>query len=205
MKAAGRPTLWPTLRLADQRGSQSHHFRSSEELDTTLQRCVWLCNRQFPQSAPGKVVLAGDKGLPQAEAWAVQEAAAVSSGTGKPARKELEKRQYEICGGCPIESVKQSDPPLLCDRPPLRAARQRRPHRFTPKLRWRSVSEAHGTPLRSPAGAFHFLQACPSRPCTRRRTDTVSSRSCSGRSGSTFRDATARWAFMQPANADRLI
>ena len=29
---------------------QSHHFRSGEELETTLQRYVWLYNHQFPQS-----------------------------------------------------------------------------------------------------------------------------------------------------------
>ena len=32
---------------------QSHHFRSSEELETTLHRCVWLYNQQLPQSALG--------------------------------------------------------------------------------------------------------------------------------------------------------
>ncbi len=30
---------------------QSHHFRSGENLETTLQRYVWLYNQQFPQSA----------------------------------------------------------------------------------------------------------------------------------------------------------
>ena len=31
----------------------SHHFRSGEELATTLHRYVWLYNRQLPQSALG--------------------------------------------------------------------------------------------------------------------------------------------------------
>ena len=30
---------------------QSHHFRSGEELETTLRRYVWLYNHQLPQSA----------------------------------------------------------------------------------------------------------------------------------------------------------
>jgi transposase InsO family protein len=29
---------------------QSHHFRSGEELETTLHRYVWLYNQQLPQS-----------------------------------------------------------------------------------------------------------------------------------------------------------
>jgi len=32
---------------------QSHHFRSGEELETTLHRYVWLYNQQLPQSALG--------------------------------------------------------------------------------------------------------------------------------------------------------
>jgi len=32
---------------------QSHHFRSGEELETTLHRYVLLCNQQLPQSALG--------------------------------------------------------------------------------------------------------------------------------------------------------
>jgi hypothetical protein len=32
---------------------QSHHFRSGEELGTTLHRYVWLYNHQLPQSALG--------------------------------------------------------------------------------------------------------------------------------------------------------
>jgi transposase InsO family protein len=32
---------------------QSHHFRSGEELETTLHRYVWLYNQQIPQSALG--------------------------------------------------------------------------------------------------------------------------------------------------------
>jgi transposase InsO family protein len=32
---------------------QSHHFRSSEEFETTLHRYVWLYNQQLPQSALG--------------------------------------------------------------------------------------------------------------------------------------------------------
>jgi transposase InsO family protein len=32
---------------------QSHHFRSGEELETTLHRYVWLYNHQLPQSAIG--------------------------------------------------------------------------------------------------------------------------------------------------------
>jgi hypothetical protein len=32
---------------------QSHHFRSGEELETTLQRYVLLYNQQLPQSALG--------------------------------------------------------------------------------------------------------------------------------------------------------
>ena len=32
---------------------QSHHFRSGEELETTLHRYVWLYNHQLPQSALG--------------------------------------------------------------------------------------------------------------------------------------------------------
>lgn len=30
---------------------QSHHFKSGEELETTLHRYVWLYNQQLPQSA----------------------------------------------------------------------------------------------------------------------------------------------------------
>ena len=37
---------------------QGHHFRSGEEPEATLHRPVWLCNRQFPQSAlPGRTPL----------------------------------------------------------------------------------------------------------------------------------------------------
>ena len=32
---------------------QSHHFRSGEELETTLRRYVWLYNHQLPHSALG--------------------------------------------------------------------------------------------------------------------------------------------------------
>jgi hypothetical protein len=32
---------------------QSHHFRSGEELEATLNRYVWLYNQQLPQSALG--------------------------------------------------------------------------------------------------------------------------------------------------------
>jgi hypothetical protein len=32
---------------------QSHHFRSGEDLETTLHRYVWLYNQQLPQSALG--------------------------------------------------------------------------------------------------------------------------------------------------------
>ena len=32
---------------------QSHHFRSGEELESTLHRYVWLYNQQLPQSALG--------------------------------------------------------------------------------------------------------------------------------------------------------
>jgi hypothetical protein len=32
---------------------RSHHFRSGEELETTLHRYVWLYNQQLPQSALG--------------------------------------------------------------------------------------------------------------------------------------------------------
>jgi transposase InsO family protein len=32
---------------------QSHHFRSGEDLATTLYRYVWLYNQQLPQSALG--------------------------------------------------------------------------------------------------------------------------------------------------------
>jgi len=32
---------------------QSHHFRSGEELETTLHRYVWLYNQQLPRSALG--------------------------------------------------------------------------------------------------------------------------------------------------------
>jgi len=32
---------------------QSHHFRSGEELETTLHRYVWLCNQQLAQSTLG--------------------------------------------------------------------------------------------------------------------------------------------------------
>jgi transposase InsO family protein len=33
---------------------KSHHFRSGEELETTLHRYVWLDNHQLPQSARGR-------------------------------------------------------------------------------------------------------------------------------------------------------
>src|SRR6056297_560283 len=32
---------------------QSHHFRSGEEPEATLNRYVWLCNQHLPQSALG--------------------------------------------------------------------------------------------------------------------------------------------------------
>ncbi|MBC6402889.1 MAG: hypothetical protein GDA39_03780 [Hyphomonadaceae bacterium] len=32
---------------------QSHHLQSGEEMEATLQRYVWLYNRQLPQLAPG--------------------------------------------------------------------------------------------------------------------------------------------------------
>jgi hypothetical protein len=32
---------------------QSHHFRSGEDLETTLHRYAWLYNEQIPQSALG--------------------------------------------------------------------------------------------------------------------------------------------------------
>ena len=32
---------------------QSHHFRSGEELEATLDRYIWLYNQQLPQSALG--------------------------------------------------------------------------------------------------------------------------------------------------------
>jgi transposase InsO family protein len=32
---------------------QSHHFRSGEEWETTLHRCVWIYNQLLPQSALG--------------------------------------------------------------------------------------------------------------------------------------------------------
>ena len=32
---------------------QSHHFRSGEELETTLHRYVWLYNQKLSQSALG--------------------------------------------------------------------------------------------------------------------------------------------------------
>jgi len=32
---------------------QSHHFRSREDMETTLHRYVWLYNQQLPQSALG--------------------------------------------------------------------------------------------------------------------------------------------------------
>jgi hypothetical protein len=33
---------------------QSHHFRSGEELETTLHRYVWLYNQRLPQAASGR-------------------------------------------------------------------------------------------------------------------------------------------------------
>jgi hypothetical protein len=52
---------------------QSHHVRSGEDLVTTLHRTVRLTNQQMPQSALGQhVALAGDEGLAQTQAAAVQ-------------------------------------------------------------------------------------------------------------------------------------
>jgi hypothetical protein len=60
---------------------QSHHFRSGEDLETTLQGYAWLHNQQLPQSALGQqVALAGDEGLAQTQAQAVQEAAVLPPG-----------------------------------------------------------------------------------------------------------------------------
>jgi transposase InsO family protein len=63
---------------------QSHHFRSGEELETTLHRYVALYNQQLPQSAPvspgQQDTLAGDEGLAQTQAGTVQETAISPSG-----------------------------------------------------------------------------------------------------------------------------
>jgi transposase InsO family protein len=60
---------------------QSHPFRSAADLATTLHRYVRLTNQQLPQSALGQhVALAGDEGLAQTQAAAVQKTAIRPSG-----------------------------------------------------------------------------------------------------------------------------
>lgn len=60
---------------------QSHHFRSGEELETTLHRYVWLYNQAALAVSPGQqVALAGDEGLAQTQAEAVQEATVLAPG-----------------------------------------------------------------------------------------------------------------------------
>ena len=52
----------------------------------------------------------------------------------------------------------------ICDLPTRPAARQRQPHRFTPKLRRRSVPVSHRTPPGSSVGALHIFRASPPSP-----------------------------------------
>ena len=59
---------------------QSHHFRSGEELETTLHRSVVLYNQQPPQPALGSRTASGDEGMAQPEARVVQEATQPPSG-----------------------------------------------------------------------------------------------------------------------------
>lgn len=60
---------------------RSHHFRSGEELETTLHRYVWLYNQQAPAISPRQqATLAGDEGLAQAQADAVQKTAILPAG-----------------------------------------------------------------------------------------------------------------------------
>jgi len=59
---------------------QSHHFRSGEELETTLHRYVVLYNQQLPQPALGSRTASGDEGMAQPEARVVQEATQPPSG-----------------------------------------------------------------------------------------------------------------------------
>jgi transposase InsO family protein len=62
-------------------GLQSHRVRSGEDPETTLNRRVRLCNQPLPQSALGsKSPFAGDEGLAQPQAAAVQKAAMRPSG-----------------------------------------------------------------------------------------------------------------------------
>jgi hypothetical protein len=49
--SAGQRVEWFNGRIEEV--LQSHHFRSGEELETTLHRYVWLYNQQLPQSALG--------------------------------------------------------------------------------------------------------------------------------------------------------
>jgi len=48
-----KQTAWSSALTAGEEVLQSHHFRSGEELETTLHRCVVLYNQQIPQSALG--------------------------------------------------------------------------------------------------------------------------------------------------------
>ncbi|MFV0408733.1 MAG: hypothetical protein ACK5LJ_03245, partial [Paracoccus sp. (in: a-proteobacteria)] len=60
---------------------QSHHFRSGEELETALNRYVWLCNQKLPQSSFGsKAARASSERLAQAQTRAVQETAILPGG-----------------------------------------------------------------------------------------------------------------------------
>ncbi len=60
---------------------QSHHFRSGEELDATLQRYVWLYNQQLsPVSLGQQDALASHEGLAQTQTGTVQETAILPSG-----------------------------------------------------------------------------------------------------------------------------
>ena len=63
---------------------ESPHFRSGEELETTLHRSVVLYNQQhnqqLPQPALGSRTASGDEGMAQPEARVVQEATQPPSG-----------------------------------------------------------------------------------------------------------------------------
>ena len=59
---------------------QSHHFRSGEEMEATLRRCVRLYNQQLPQSALGNNPLAGHERMVQNKPAAIHKKAMLPCG-----------------------------------------------------------------------------------------------------------------------------
>ncbi len=66
--------------------------------------------------------------------------------------------------GSATASASKANAQILRNLPPRPTATQRQPHRFTPKLRRRSVPVSHRTPPGSSVGALHCLRASPGEP-----------------------------------------